>query len=56
MKQKKIWVYADWVELGNPMLTGFLSVDLLRGKEIFSFEYSDGWLKSNHLHMLDPDC
>lgn len=55
MKQKKIFVYADWVELGKPTLMGILSVDLLRGKEVFSFEYSNEWLKSNQLYLLDLD-
>ena len=55
MRYKKIFVYADWVELEKPTLMGSLFVDILRGKEIFSFEYSDEWLKSNQLHLLDPD-
>lgn len=55
MKQRKTFVFADWVGLDKPKLMGYLFVDLLRGKEIFSFEYSDVWLKSNHLHVLDPD-
>lgn len=55
MKRKEIFVYADWVGLGGPTLMGVLSVDVLRGKEIFSFEYVDEWLKSNHVYMLDPD-
>ncbi|HBL72188.1 MAG TPA: toxin HipA [Bacteroidales bacterium] len=55
MKRKEIYVYADWMELGKPVLMGILSVDLLRGKEIISFEYSDVWFKSNHTHLLDPE-
>jgi serine/threonine-protein kinase HipA len=34
---------------------GILSIDFLRGKEIFSFEYAGEWLKSNNNHTLDPD-
>ncbi|MDD4778678.1 MAG: hypothetical protein PHV53_10380 [Fermentimonas sp.] len=34
---------------------GILKADVLRGKEIFSFEYSDEWLKSDSAHVLDPD-
>ena len=41
MRYKNIYVYADWVELDNPIFMGNLFVDILRGKEIFSFEYSD---------------
>ena len=55
MRYKNIYVYADWVEIDNPILMGNLFVDILRGKEIFSFEYSDEWLNSNHLYNLDPD-
>ncbi len=55
MKRKEIFVYADWVGLGGPTLMGVLAVDVLKGQEIFSFEYSGEWLKSNHVYMLDPD-
>lgn len=57
MKQekRKIYVYADWVELESPTLIGFLSVEYSRGKEIFSFEYAEGWLNSDNTRMLDPD-
>ena len=55
MRYKNIYVYADWVELDNPIFMGNLFVDILRGKEIFSFEYSDEWLNNNHLYSLDPD-
>lgn len=57
MKQekKKIYVYADWVELESPILMGFLSVEYSRGKEIFSFEYAKEWLGSNNTRILDPD-
>jgi serine/threonine-protein kinase HipA len=54
-EKRKMFVYADWLELGTPTLMGVLSIDFLRGKEIFSFEYSEDWLKSNKTQMLDPD-
>ena len=54
-EKKKIYVYADWFEFDTPSLMGILSVELLRGKEIFSFEYADQWLKSNNTQVLDPD-
>ena len=53
--QKEILVYADWKDLTNPTLVGILKATPSRGKEIFSFEYEDSWLKSNHAHYLDPD-
>jgi len=52
---RTIYVYADWVSLGQPSLMGFLHSTLLRGKEIFSFEYDDTWLKSRSSQTLDPD-
>lgn len=52
---KKIFVYADWLELKQPQLMGTLNVEHLRGREIFSFAYDAAWLKSNHAQMLDPE-
>lgn len=54
-EKKKIYVYADWLELKAPTLMGVLSVEFLRGKEIFSFEYVNEWLNSNNTQVLDPD-
>jgi len=54
-EKEKIFVYADWTEFENPVLMGILSVDFLRGKEIFSFEYANEWLLTNGTHILDPD-
>jgi serine/threonine-protein kinase HipA len=33
---------------------GYLQSELLRGKEIFSFEYDSSWLESGHAQSLDP--
>ncbi len=52
---KEILVYADWIELGGPHLMGLLKIELLRGKEIFSFEYQKEWLESGKALELDPD-
>lgn len=52
---RTIYVYADWVGLGKPSLMGLLHSTLLRGKEIFSFEYDEAWLRSRSAHTLDPD-
>jgi serine/threonine-protein kinase HipA len=52
---RTIYVYADWVALGQPTLMGLLHSTLLRGKEIFSFEYDESWLKSRSAQTLDPD-
>ncbi len=39
----KIGVYADWQSLGGAQQMGILTVQRVRGKEIFSFEYNDSW-------------
>lgn len=52
---RTIYVYADWVGLGQPTLMGLLHATLLRGKEIFSFDYDVAWLKSRSSQSLDPD-
>lgn len=55
MEQRKILVFADWSELKVPRLMGTLYSTPSRGKEIFSFEYSKGWLESGFAQQLDPD-
>ena len=55
MSKRTIHVYADWHSPDSPVLMGFLYAELLRGKEIFSFEYSKDWLKGNLKYRLDPD-
>lgn len=52
---RTIYVYADWVSLGQSTLMGLLHSTLLRGKEIFSFEYDGAWLKSRSAQTLDTD-
>ena len=52
---RTIYVYADWVNLRKSDLMGLLHSTLLRGKEIFSFEYTETWLKSRSAQTLDPD-
>jgi len=54
-QHKDILVYAHWMGLDTPFLMGTLSVNVTRGKEIFSFEYEDKWLQSGNAQDLDPD-
>lgn len=54
-QQRTLHVYAHWIGLEQPILIGLLNVTQLRGKEIFSFEYDDDWLKSERVQNLDPD-
>jgi serine/threonine-protein kinase HipA len=52
---RRIYVYADWQSLPETQQVGMLTTDLVRGKEIFSFEYAPSWLDSGFAQMLDPD-
>lgn len=53
---KEIFIYGDWKELNaSPILLGKLKSQLLKGKEIFSFEYDKTWLSSGYAQQLDPD-
>jgi serine/threonine-protein kinase HipA len=53
--KKDIQVYAHWQDLQEPAIMGILSVSPAKGKESFSFEYADAWLKSDFSQMIDPD-
>lgn len=53
-KQKKILIYANWEKNESPKLIGTLFAAPIRGKEVFSFEYSVKWLNSNFSTILDP--
>jgi serine/threonine-protein kinase HipA len=52
---KEILVYAHWSGFKAPVLMGILSAISSKGKEIFSFEYAEEWLKSEFPFLLDPD-
>jgi len=52
---KSIFVYGHWVGMKDPIYMGELRSECTRGKEIFSFNYSDIWLKSNYSQILDPE-
>lgn len=53
--RKEILVFAHWLEMEEPVLMGSLFAEKIRGREIFSFEYSRGWLKSKYSQIIDPD-
>ena len=54
-QKRAIFVYADWDGIELPSLMGTLYAELLRGKEVFSFEYEKSWLKSDNAQLLDPE-
>lgn len=53
--RREVFVYAQWQGMTDPVLMGILRSELLRGKEVFSFEYNDVWLQSAYGQTLDPD-
>lgn len=53
--KKQILVYADWSGLKEVMLMGILHTEPVRGKEVFSFAYSNNWLDNGPAFLLDPD-
>lgn len=54
-EQKDIYVYMDWLEIEEPILMGVLHSEVIRGKEIFSYENDPSWLKHSQFRALDPD-
>ena len=53
--EKTLFVYDNW-RSEDPTLFGRLNASLIKGQEIFSFEYSDKWLSTFHKSFaLDPD-
>lgn len=53
MEEKIIYVFADFLSFDNELI-GKMYVSNVRGKELFSFEYEQDWLKKYNL-MLDPE-
>ncbi len=54
-QRKEILVYSHPSLLDEPILMGTLSAAVIRGKEIFAFEYSSDFLKSDSVFEIDPN-
>lgn len=52
---REIIVYADWNGLPKTQKMGILRSEKSRGEEVFSFEYSESWIKSEYAQEIDPD-
>jgi serine/threonine-protein kinase HipA len=52
---KMLKVYADWLGLPNRILVGELTVDVVRGKEVYRFSYENDWLQSPYRLEIDPE-
>jgi serine/threonine-protein kinase HipA len=57
MDELIVYVYADWLGLGQPQPMGVLIIQSLRGSSVMSFEYDRHWLKRKEYAqlVLDPD-
>lgn len=54
-QSKEIYVYMNMEEMDSPIQMGILCSEVLRGKEVFSFENDSQWLKHKQFRALDPD-
>ena len=55
VNEKTIFVYADW-NTKTPVLMGKLYSANIRGRELFSFEYSKEWIRTaDPSFVFDPD-
>jgi serine/threonine-protein kinase HipA len=50
---REIFVYADWTGIHGPVPVGCIQAAVVRGKEIFTFEYDAIWLKNGNPILLD---
>lgn len=50
----QIDVCADWQGLDSPHRMGRLTASVVRGREVFAFEYDPAWLGGPHAQKLDP--
>lgn len=54
-QRKEIVVYSHPSALQEPVLMGSLTATIVRGKEIFAFEYSSEFLESDSVFEIDPN-
>ena len=53
--KRSILVFLHNQGMKDPFLLGTLYSDRLRGKELFSFEYNEDWLRNGFSQLLDPN-
>lgn len=53
--EKHIYVYFDGEQVTAPMPMGVLNAIPSRGKEVFSFQFTDEWFQSKISRSFDPD-
>ena len=55
VQNRDIYVYMDWQYLDSPIFMGVLSSEVLRGKEVFSYNNDSEWIERCEFRALDPD-
>lgn len=53
--KRVIYVYAHWEGIQHPTHMGTLQSERLKGKEVFSFQYNEEWMRSDQARVLDPE-
>ncbi len=46
---------TGWLGLPDTILVGELTVDVVRGKEVYRFSYENDWLQSPYRLEIDPE-
>jgi len=52
---KKIFIYAHWVGMPEPVCIGVLTAQQAKGRKAFNFEYDSNWINTKEQQLLDPD-
>ncbi len=53
--KKTIYAYIDWCEMDGPIFIGTLQSDVVRTKEVFSFNADPSFINHKEFRLLDPD-
>jgi serine/threonine-protein kinase HipA len=54
-ERRDIRVFSHPSEMKEPIMMGALNATIIRGKEIFAFEYNAGFLESDAVFEIDPN-
>ena len=52
---RTLYIFFDDAYASQPALVGTLESQILRGKEVFSFAFTEEWLGNTRCRMLDPE-
>lgn len=53
--EKRMHVYYDGIQVNAPVPMGTLDAVVLRGKEVYSFQFDEDWLRGRLARSFDPD-